>query len=155
MGCDIHDALKRSTKVLSLQSQNAFVLGDDLRMKEETRHIIATNVQRLRKLRGWTQIDLARRCPETRQTTISSVERAAKAPTADTLEEIAAALNVPTWTLMVPVKHMSVDQLRRLGAVVNSYVATNQAGQEQIWRVAESEERYSRSEAQSKDKTAA
>ena len=144
MSLDIHHGLERSTKVLNVQSHNARGFGHAPPMDLNTRKTVGNNVKRLRELRGWNQAALARHCADTKQTTISSVERGIKAATIDTLSEIAEALNIPPWTLMIPADQMSVEQLKTLGAVVGSYVASSADGQHQIKRVAEAEERYSR-----------
>lgn len=144
MSFDVHGDLNPSTKVLRLQSHNAKSLAHDFPMDIETRKIVGGNVKRLRELRGWNQGQLERHCTGTKQTTISSVERGIKAATIDTLSDIAKALNVPSWALLIPTDKMSVEQLKALGAVVNCYVASSEDGQSQIRRVAEAEERYSK-----------
>lgn len=144
MGCNVHSDPKPSTKVLSLQSHNATDLIDACGMDLETRKIVGNNVKRLRELRGWKQPELARRCAGTSQTGISKIERGAASPTADTLADLARALGVESYVLLIPTDRLTIDQLRNLGYVINSYVAASEDGQSQIRRVAEAEERYAK-----------
>lgn len=144
MGCDIHDGLKRSTKVLSLQSHSARLLGDASKMDLEARLIVSSNIKRLRNLRGWQQSDLSRHCAGLSQTAISKIERCEAGPTTDTLSTIARALGVEPYVLLIPSDKLTIEQLKNLGAVVSSYIASSEDGQSQIRRVAEAEERYSK-----------
>ena len=144
MGCDVHNEGKRSTKVLRLQSHNLRLLGDASKMDLETRKTVGNNIRRLRDLRGWQQTDLARHCSGTSQTAISKIERGAAGATTDTLADVARALGVESYVLLIPTDKLTIAQLKSLGAVVNSYVASSEDGQSQIRRVAEAEERYSK-----------
>lgn len=63
---------------------------------------VGLNVRRYRKARGLSQEALAFECGLHR-TYISGVERGVRNPTVVVLEEIAAALKVPTWRLLAEV----------------------------------------------------
>jgi len=63
------------------------------------RQILAINLIRLRKERGWTQEALAFECGLHR-TYIGDIERYARNVTIDNIERLAAALGVETWTLL-------------------------------------------------------
>lgn len=144
MGFDVHDDLKRSTKVLSWQTHNARLLGDASRMDLEARKTVGSNIKRLRELRDWQQTDLAKHCSGTSQTAISKIERGVAGATTDTLSDIARALGVEPYVLLMPTEKLTIEQLKNLGAVVSAYVASSLDGQSQIRRVAEAEERYSK-----------
>jgi transcriptional regulator with XRE-family HTH domain len=59
-------------------------------MVKRKRQLLAKNVRRLRRARGWTQYDLAE-AANVRQALISQIENGAANPTLETLERLAAA----------------------------------------------------------------
>ena len=65
----------------------------------DIQQLVGQNVRRFRKERGLSQEDLAFESGIHR-TYISGVERGVRNPTIVILEEIAAALDVPTWELV-------------------------------------------------------
>jgi transcriptional regulator with XRE-family HTH domain len=130
--------------VLTLQRQSAAPLIHALVMDQTTRRTVARNVKRFRKLANLTQIELGVKS-EVGQTTVSSVEREdEKSPTLSTLDSLAAAFGIPTWTLLIDTDQMSKDQLKALDAVVRHYAKLPANGQTQIDRVAEAETRYAK-----------
>jgi transcriptional regulator with XRE-family HTH domain len=77
------------------------------------------------------------------QTTISSVERPAdKSPTLDTLAQLADALDVPVWTLLIDIDITDPATLKALDAVVRAFAALPPEGQQQVHRVIDAELRY-------------
>jgi transcriptional regulator with XRE-family HTH domain len=69
---------------------------------EATRQALAHNVRSLREARGWSQKDLAHAAVFVKQTTISAIERGLHAATIHSISNLAAALRVPPWSLLVP-----------------------------------------------------
>jgi transcriptional regulator with XRE-family HTH domain len=65
------------------------------------RQILAVNLIRLRKERGWTQEALAHEC-DLHRTYIGDIERHARNVTIDNIEKLANALGVETWVLLKP-----------------------------------------------------
>jgi transcriptional regulator with XRE-family HTH domain len=66
----------------------------------EVRRRVGQNLKRFRKERGLSQEELAFECGLHR-TYLSGVERGVRNPTVMVLEEIATALGVPAWQLLV------------------------------------------------------
>lgn len=69
--------------------------------------ILAANIRRLRKSRGWTQDDLATRSGASSIAMIESGER--KHPQYDTIEKIAKAFGIPSQDLYVKPPPGSLD----------------------------------------------
>ena len=67
----------------------------------ELRHILALNIQRLRRERGFSQEAFADYANMDR-TYISGIERAVRNPTVGVLSRLAAALDVEAWELLKP-----------------------------------------------------
>lgn len=67
--------------------------------KISAREILALNLIRLRKDRGWTQEVLADECGLHR-TYIGDIERQQRNVSIDNIEKLAAALDVETWLLL-------------------------------------------------------
>ena len=65
------------------------------------RRVLAANVRRLRKARGFSQESFADLCGLHR-TYIGGVERAEHNVSVDNIERIAAALRLPGWRLLQP-----------------------------------------------------
>ena len=63
------------------------------------RRILAGNVRKLRKARGWTQEELAHRC-KLHKNFVGMVERSEVAASVDTLEAIAKALGQSAANLL-------------------------------------------------------
>ena len=63
------------------------------------RQILAANLIRLRKERGWTQEALAFECGLHR-TYIGDIERHARNVTIDNIEKLALALEIEPWALL-------------------------------------------------------
>jgi len=113
-----------------------------MRMDGKTRQTIAENVRRLRDAAGWSQSELARRTAGTAQTTISALEKGAKSPSADTLDDLAHALRVPVWALFLPNMPTDADTLRHADALVRRYLDVPDKGRQTIDTIAEAEARY-------------
>ena len=111
-------------------------------MDSSTRQTIAANVKRLRESAGWSQSELARRTAGVAQTTISALEKGAKSPSAETLDDIAHALRVPTWALFVPDIPTDTDTLQSADRLVHRYLSVPDRGRETIDTIAEAEQRY-------------
>jgi transcriptional regulator with XRE-family HTH domain len=108
----------------------------------DSRTHVAKNVRRLRRLRGWSQTDLAKQSGVA-QTVISYLERPQdKSPTLDTLQAVADALDIPAWTLLIENNGMSPDSLAVLDQVAQAFSAVLMEGRQQIHRTAEAEMRY-------------
>ncbi|MBL8560277.1 MAG: helix-turn-helix transcriptional regulator [Hyphomonadaceae bacterium] len=69
------------------------------RAKISAREVLALNLIRLRKDRGWTQEVLADECGLHR-TYIGDIERQQRNVSIDNIERLAAALDVETWLLL-------------------------------------------------------
>lgn len=65
------------------------------------RSVLATNMIRLRRERGWSQEALAYECGLHR-TFVAHVERQVRNISLDNLERIAQAFEVPIYTLLMP-----------------------------------------------------
>lgn len=73
--------------------------------------IIGIKVQTFRKLRGFTQEELAERIGKTVET-ISNIERGKKLPSLNTLDDLSTELNTPLSDFVnVPVKKADREQL--------------------------------------------
>ena len=108
----------------------------------DSRTHVAKNVRRLRRRRGWSQMDLAQQSGVA-QTVISYLERPQdKSPTLDTLQAVADALDIPAWTLLIENNGMSPDSLAVLDQVAQAFSAVLMEGRQQIHRTAEAEMRY-------------
>lgn len=66
---------------------------------QQLRRVIAENVRRLRKARGFSQEGFADACGLHR-TYIGSIERAERNISIDNIERVSDALGVPGWTLL-------------------------------------------------------
>jgi transcriptional regulator with XRE-family HTH domain len=66
----------------------------------DVRRRVGQNLKRFRKERGLSQEELAFECGLHR-TYLSGVERGVRNPTVMVLEEIATALGIPAWQLLV------------------------------------------------------
>jgi transcriptional regulator with XRE-family HTH domain len=71
---------------------------------QTTRKALADNVRLLRDARGWSQMDLAKRSVFVKQSTVSAIERGVHAATIHSISNLAAALDVTPWSLLVPVE---------------------------------------------------
>jgi transcriptional regulator with XRE-family HTH domain len=111
-------------------------------MDDTTRKALAQNVKLLRDSHEWSQMDLAKRSG-VKQTTISAVERAVHAATIDTIVNLAAALQVTPWSLLMP-GIPPTNHRASAARLMDIYVHLPEAGQEQVDRVAEAESRYHR-----------
>lgn len=67
----------------------------------ELRHVLALNIQRLRRERGFSQEAFADHAGMDR-TYISGIERGVRNPTVGVLSRIATALDVEPWQLLKP-----------------------------------------------------
>ncbi len=67
----------------------------------DIRHLVGRNLRRIRQEKSLTQEDLAERSGISQQY-ISGLERGRRNPTVLSLFELAAALGVPHWELMMP-----------------------------------------------------
>jgi len=72
------------------------------KVETSARAILAANVIRLRRERGWSQEALALECGLHR-TFVAHVERQVRNISLDNIERIAQALNVPVHVLLIPV----------------------------------------------------
>jgi transcriptional regulator with XRE-family HTH domain len=130
--------LDRSATMASRQTQEEMPII----METRTRRAVARNVKALRKQSGLTQGQLALKAG-TAQTVISYVEKPdGKAPAIDTLDDIAQALKVPAWALMMDLDEVDPLVLARAGHVVNDYLGVREEGRKEIERVAAAERRY-------------
>lgn len=68
-------------------------------MKLSARELVARNIRELRQERGWSQDELAARAGLHR-TYIGTIERAEQSITVDSMEKLAAALNVKVSRLL-------------------------------------------------------
>lgn len=68
---------------------------------ESARSVLAANLVRLRQERGWSQEALAFECGLHR-TFVGHVELQRRNISLDNLERLAQALDVPTWSLLMP-----------------------------------------------------
>ena len=66
-----------------------------------SRNILGANVRKLRRARGWTQIQLAAHCEMT-QVYISYIEGSKHAATVDMIDKLAEALECSPATLLTP-----------------------------------------------------
>lgn len=113
-----------------------------MNMDRHTRAVIARNVKALRTARNWSQTRLAERAGIA-QTAISYIEREdGKSPAVDTLEAVASALRVPTWTLMLPDMPPAMATTAALDKLVHTYTHVSDEGRATIDAIAEAESRY-------------
>jgi len=71
-------------------------------MPEDTPHqLLADNMRRFRRERGWSQEKLGIEC-DLHRTYIGAVERLERNPSLASMTKIAAALGVQTWELIFP-----------------------------------------------------
>jgi transcriptional regulator with XRE-family HTH domain len=113
-------------------------------MDRNTRQIVAANVRRLRNALNWSQSTLGKKAGIA-QTAVSSVEQPdGKSPQLDTLEALATALNVPTWTLLIDADDLTAAKMTTLDVLAKSFAHLPASGQEQVTRVAEAEARYAK-----------
>lgn len=68
--------------------------------KEQVRVILGTNLRKLRSRRHWSQMKLAENA-DISMTFLSEIERGLKWPHPDTLQNLAAALNVEVFELFM------------------------------------------------------
>ena len=127
---------------LARKQHTANALAHALPMDDTTRKALAQNVKLLRDSHEWSQMDLAKRSG-VKQTTISAVERAVHAATIDTIVNLAAALQVTPWSLLMP-GIPPTNHRASAARLMDIYVHLPEAGQEQVDRVAEAESRYHR-----------
>jgi transcriptional regulator with XRE-family HTH domain len=136
---DIAKALKQAGKLGAPKNSLKEVLTT---MDTGIRRAIARNVKTLRTLAGMTQGQLARKAGVA-QTVISYIERPdGKSPAVDTLDQIAQALKVPAWALMMDLEDVSPVILARAGIVIQGYLDVTEDGRRQIERVVDAESRY-------------
>lgn len=76
-------------------------LTDVARSPKNAREILALNLIRLRKQKGWTQEVLAYEASLNR-TYVGDLERQARNVSIDNIERLASALGVETWALLRP-----------------------------------------------------
>jgi transcriptional regulator with XRE-family HTH domain len=113
-------------------------------MDRNTRQTVAANVRRLRTALRWSQSTLGHKAGIA-QTAVSSVEQPdGKSPQLDTLDALAAALHVPTWTLLIDSDDLDAAKMATLDLLTKSFVHLPPSGQEQVTRVAEAEARYAK-----------
>jgi transcriptional regulator with XRE-family HTH domain len=74
--------------------------------RSEARLRVASNMRRLRQLRGWSQEELAAQCGLHR-TFVSSTERGERNISVDNIDRMARALNVDVLELLTPVPETS------------------------------------------------
>jgi transcriptional regulator with XRE-family HTH domain len=70
---------------------------------DDVRGILAYRIRTLRVAQGWSQERLALEC-ELDRTYVSAVERSRWNVSLANIERLAIALNVPAWSLLVPVE---------------------------------------------------
>jgi len=68
-------------------------------MRARLKHVVASNVRRLRLARGWSQEELAHHC-RLHRTYIGAIERTERNITLQTLERLAAAFEVRPTELL-------------------------------------------------------
>lgn len=146
IGCvclNIH-ADKIITEVIAAQAPNASRNVHAYLMDATIRKILAANIFRLRTDNNWSQTTLAKKSGVV-QSAISYLEKAeGKSPTLDTIEGLATAFGVPSWTLLVPTDNMPPDKIREMSHVVSTYTLLPANGQQQVARIAEAEARYAK-----------
>jgi len=68
---------------------------------DSLRHVVAGNVRRMRRLKGWSQEELAAQA-QLHRTYVGSIERAERNLSIDNIERLAVALMVEPWSLLKP-----------------------------------------------------
>ena len=133
---------KSNNKLLEGQATNYLPLGLALGyMKKPTKTILAENVERLMKARGWTQTALAKHSG-IRQTTISAILTQKVETGVDKLELLAHAFKLPPWAMLIPNLDEAMFQPNGLGDVVTIYPSLPDDGRTEIVRIAQRERRY-------------
>jgi transcriptional regulator with XRE-family HTH domain len=95
--------------------------------RPRTRSIFASNLRRLMKARGESQMDLAKRA-HVSQKQISNILSGASAPTTETAEALARACGMPAWALMIrelpaaDIQRLAIDKM--VGAFLDSPTET-------------------------------
>jgi len=111
-------------------------------METKTRGAVASNIKRLRKLHGWSQVELFKRSGVA-QRTISNLEwldhpeKEDYSPTLENLEKIAIAFGVEAWQLMLPNVPETLLDSKRLGKMVQSFLEVDEATRADLTRNAE------------------
>ena len=111
-------------------------------MKKPPKTILAENVKRLRKSRGWSQPELAR-VSGVKQTTISFIEREAVDTGIDNVELLAKAFKLPTYALMMPDVDEAMFRRNGLGDIIEVYPKLPEEGRAELSRTVARERRYS------------
>jgi transcriptional regulator with XRE-family HTH domain len=86
------------------------------------RAVLADNVERLRKKRGWSQTTLGTKSG-TSQRTVSNIETQANDPGSEQIEAIASAFGLPGYLLYIPDLPVEILDSTELPSVIERYVA--------------------------------
>lgn len=106
--------------------------------------LVGRRVKTLRKAKAMSQAELAKRAGVD-QKTVSNIERAGgaqKSVRLSAVSNVARALGVSTWQLLIP-ENDSLTTDPRLPRILHNFAAARPDGQANIDRVAELESRYS------------
>jgi transcriptional regulator with XRE-family HTH domain len=95
-------------KQVALKATHPHAFGVKKVHPSQLREVIATNVRRVRAMRGLSQEDLAHESGINRSY-LSDVERAQRNLSIDNLDRLAQALGVEAWTLLRP--EQAADQV--------------------------------------------
>lgn len=86
------------------------------------RAILAENVLRLRKKRGWSQ-ELLGKKSGTSQRTVSNIENESNDPGSEAVEAIAAAFGIPGYQLYIPEQPVEILDSTELSSVIDRYLS--------------------------------
>jgi len=86
------------------------------------RAVLADNVLRLRKKRGWSQTVLGSKSG-TSQRTVSNIENETNDPGSENVEQIAQAFGLPGYMLFIPGLPVDVLDSTELPSVIDRYIA--------------------------------
>lgn len=105
--------------------------------------VLASNLKRLMKARGWSARELSRRSKgEISDRYVGMLRQGQSSATLNIIEVLAEALEVDPWQLLVPNLDPLPERAQRLSALVEHYNATPDDGRFHIERVAERESEY-------------
>ena len=109
--------------------------------RPDPRDTLSTNLKALTSLRGYDQVQLAKRSG-VNQKTISNILNTRNAPNLDKLELIAKAFGLNAWHLIIPGLPAELVGGGSIDRLFQNYAASDQKGRDYIDHVAEREATY-------------
>lgn len=115
----------------------------DMGTRPGTRTTLARNLRLLMDLRGWTQMDVAKRAGVSQKAVSNMLNPATSPrPILDQVEKVAAAFDLNLWHLIMPGLPADLLSSPSISRLVSHYSKASSRGREYIDRVAEHEAGY-------------